>query len=57
MTIDSLHWLRRHRSERAMVNTQVTNERAFTLYSSVGFVPDPRGSPCSSSPSLQGVPE
>jgi ribosomal protein S18 acetylase RimI-like enzyme len=57
MTIDSLHWLRRHRSERAMVNTQVTNERAFALYSSVGFVPDQRGLAVLKLSLTAGVPE
>ena len=57
MTIDSLHWLRRHRSERALVNTQVTNERAFALYTSVGFVPDPRGLAVLKLPLTAGVPE
>ena len=57
MTIDSLHWLRRHRCERAMVNTQITNERAFALYSSVGFVPDPRGLAVLKLSLSAGVPE
>jgi ribosomal protein S18 acetylase RimI-like enzyme len=57
MLIDSLHWLRRHRAERALVNTQVTNERAFRLYSSVGFVPDPGGLAVLKLPLTAGVPE
>jgi ribosomal protein S18 acetylase RimI-like enzyme len=57
MTIDSLHWLRRHRAERALVNTQVTNERAFSLYSSVGFVSEPGGLAVLKLPLTAGVPE
>ncbi|HTN80832.1 MAG TPA: GNAT family N-acetyltransferase [Acidimicrobiales bacterium] len=43
LTIDCLQWLRRHRADRALVNTQITNDRAFRLYLSVGFRPDPDG--------------
>lgn len=34
---DGLRWLRRRGAERAVVNTQVDNERARRLYESVGF--------------------
>ncbi len=43
LAVDCLHWLRRHRATRVLVNTQITNERAFNLYLSLGFTPDPRG--------------
>ncbi len=43
LALDCLHWLRRHRATRVLVNTQVTNERAFNLYLSLGFTPDPSG--------------
>jgi ribosomal-protein-alanine N-acetyltransferase len=34
---DALRWLRRWRAERAMVNTQLANDRALALYERVGF--------------------
>lgn len=37
LVVDALRWLRRWRSERAMVNTQLANERALALYERVGF--------------------
>ncbi len=43
MAVDALHWLRRHHAERVLVNTQVSNERAYGLYLTLGFVPDPGG--------------
>ncbi len=62
LAIDCLHWLRRHRATRVLVNTQVTNERAFNLYLSLGFTPDPSGLavlrlPLSGLPLTAGVPE
>lgn len=38
---DSLRWLRRSGADHALVNTQVTNERAFDLYRGCGFLPEP----------------
>lgn len=38
LVLDGLHWLRRHRVERMLVNTQLTNDRALRLYLGVGFV-------------------
>lgn len=57
LALDCLHWLRRHRATRVLVNTQVTNERAFNLYSSLGFVPDPSGLAVLHLPLSDGVPE
>lgn len=37
LVIDALRWLRRWRTERAMVNTQLQNERALALYERLGF--------------------
>jgi ribosomal protein S18 acetylase RimI-like enzyme len=37
LVVDALRWLRRWRAERAMVNTQLANERALSLYERVGF--------------------
>lgn len=39
LTIDSLHWMRRRRLRRGLVNTAVTNDPALALYTSVGFRP------------------
>jgi ribosomal-protein-alanine N-acetyltransferase len=38
LVLDGLHWLRRHRVERVLVNTQLANARALDLYLGVGFV-------------------
>lgn len=37
LALDGLHWLRRKRATRALVNTQTGNDAAFSLYVSVGF--------------------
>lgn len=37
LVVDALRWLRRWRVERAMVNTQLANERALALYERLGF--------------------
>jgi len=37
LVVDGLRWLRRWRAERAMVNTQLANARALSLYERVGF--------------------
>src|SRR5699024_106814 len=39
LTLDSLLWLRRAGAASALVNTQVSNNRAYALYRSCGFVP------------------
>src|SRR5439155_23116344 len=38
---DALRWLRRWRAERAVVNTQMGNEKALALYERCGFVREP----------------
>jgi ribosomal protein S18 acetylase RimI-like enzyme len=43
LLLDGLHWLRRHRVNRALVNTQVGNERALALYQATGFREEPVG--------------
>ncbi len=43
LVADALRWLRRWRGERAMVNTQLTNERALRLYEHLGFRREPSG--------------
>jgi ribosomal protein S18 acetylase RimI-like enzyme len=43
LVADGLRWLRRWRTERAMVNTQLANERALALYERVGFQREPSG--------------
>ena len=40
---DALRWLRRHRAESALVNTQYDNEPALALYRSCGFRELPTG--------------
>lgn len=37
LALDALHWLRRWRVERAVVNTQLDNAPALGLYESLGF--------------------
>ncbi|HEX2850608.1 MAG TPA: GNAT family N-acetyltransferase [Acidimicrobiales bacterium] len=43
LVADALRWLRRWRGERAMVNTQLANERALALYERLGFRREPAG--------------
>jgi ribosomal protein S18 acetylase RimI-like enzyme len=43
LLVDGLRWLRRRGVERAVVNTQVDNERARRLYESLGFRLAPSG--------------
>jgi len=37
LALDGLHWLRRKGTSRAVVNTQIANTAAFSLYESLGF--------------------
>ena len=37
LVADALRWLRRWRADRAMVNTQLANDAALSLYERVGF--------------------
>jgi GNAT superfamily N-acetyltransferase len=41
LAIDGLQWLRRKRAKRAVVNTQVGNAAAFSLYVGLGFRAQP----------------
>lgn len=43
LLVDGLRWLRRRGAGRAVVNTQVDNERARRLYQSLGFRMAPSG--------------
>jgi ribosomal protein S18 acetylase RimI-like enzyme len=43
LLVDGLRWLRRRGATRAVVNTQVGNERALALYHSLGFRLEPTG--------------
>lgn len=43
LVLDALLWMRARRVERAVVNTQVTNERALALYLRLGFRLQPSG--------------
>ncbi|HUP85901.1 MAG TPA: GNAT family N-acetyltransferase [Acidimicrobiales bacterium] len=43
LVADGLRWLRRWRADRAMVNTQLANDRALSLYERVGFRLEPSG--------------
>lgn len=41
LALDGLHWLRRKGARRAVVNTQVANTAAFSLYEGIGFEGQP----------------
>lgn len=43
LLLDGLHWMRRHGVRSAVVNTQLDNTVALTLYTDVGFRPEPTG--------------
>ena len=43
MVADALRWLRRHRTDRALVNTQLDNQPALALYRGCGFHELPTG--------------
>ncbi len=43
LVIDALRWMRSRRVRRAVVNTQVANERALALYLRLGFHLQPSG--------------
>jgi ribosomal protein S18 acetylase RimI-like enzyme len=43
LVADALRWMRRHGVSRAVVNTQLGNERALSLYARAGFRLQPAG--------------
>ena len=43
LVVDGLHWLRRWRADRVVVNTQLDNEAALHLYERLGFRRQPIG--------------
>lgn len=43
LVVDGLRWCRRWRVERAVVNTQISNEAALALYLHLGFRLQPQG--------------
>jgi ribosomal protein S18 acetylase RimI-like enzyme len=43
LVVDGLRWLVHHGAQQAVVNTQVTNERALDLYERLGFRLQPSG--------------
>lgn len=43
LVIEGLRWLRRWRVDECLVNTQVGNDAALALYTSLGFRPQPDG--------------
>ena len=43
LVVDGLRWLRRWRAERVVVNTQLNNDAALTLYERLGFHRQPVG--------------
>jgi ribosomal protein S18 acetylase RimI-like enzyme len=43
LVLDGLHWMRRRGARRAVVNTQVGNDRALALYEALGFQLQPTG--------------
>ena len=43
LVVDGLRWLRRHRVQQAVVNTQVTNLAALAMYERLGFLRQAEG--------------
>lgn len=43
LVTDSLRWMRRRGANKALVNTQVANDRALALYLAAGFQPETHG--------------
>ena len=43
LLVDGLRWLHKRGANRAYVNTQSDNDRAYALYQRVGFTPMPVG--------------
>jgi ribosomal protein S18 acetylase RimI-like enzyme len=43
LVVDGLRWMRRHHVGQALVNTQLGNERALSLYEDLGFRRQPDG--------------
>jgi ribosomal protein S18 acetylase RimI-like enzyme len=43
LLLDGLHWMKRHGVTRAVVNTQVGNDAALSLYLKTGFREEPTG--------------
>jgi hypothetical protein len=43
LVVDGLHWLRRWRAHRVVVNTQFDNDGALQLYEELGFRSQPLG--------------
>jgi ribosomal protein S18 acetylase RimI-like enzyme len=43
LLLDGLHWMRRRRVRRAVVNTQLGNAAALSLYQQIGFQREPSG--------------
>jgi ribosomal protein S18 acetylase RimI-like enzyme len=43
LLLDGLHWMRRRRVRRAVVNTQLENAAALNLYQQIGFRREPSG--------------
>lgn len=43
LLLDGLHWMRRHGVDKAVVNTQMGNHAALTLYRATGFTDEPVG--------------
>ncbi len=43
LLLDGLHWMKRHGVVRAVVNTQVGNDGALSLYLKTGFQEEPTG--------------
>jgi GNAT superfamily N-acetyltransferase len=43
LLLDGLHWMRRHGVDKAVVNTQMGNAAALSLYRATGFTDEPLG--------------